>query len=181
MNRTSNVTAAFNLTLGGVMQSFHCQGLFLQSLLRYIRTYCIGRMRQNRLERMVAAVLQRDGIANPSGTQLQSLRRRIRESLKPGQKVIDVFAQSFLIGRTPPSPTPNSTGSRSALSAPGDLNCARHRAERWVISGSGRDGRPETSRTPGRQNAPPSLGPIPRLTCRSTYSSTHDIPLSAAT
>jgi len=26
MNRTSNVTAAFEATLGGVMQSFHCQG-----------------------------------------------------------------------------------------------------------------------------------------------------------
>lgn len=62
MNRTSNVTAAFEATLGGVMQSFHCQGLFFQSLLRYIRTYCIGRMRQDRLERMVTAVLQRDGI-----------------------------------------------------------------------------------------------------------------------
>ena len=33
MSRTSNVTAAFEATLGGVMQSFHCQGLFLQSLL----------------------------------------------------------------------------------------------------------------------------------------------------
>ncbi|TGQ77335.1 MULTISPECIES: hypothetical protein [unclassified Mesorhizobium] len=101
MNRTSNVTAAFEQTLGGVMQSFHCQGLFLQSLLRYIRTYCIGRMRQDRLERMVTAVLQRDGIANPSGAQLKQVRRKIRESLKPGQKVIDLFAPSFLIGRAP--------------------------------------------------------------------------------
>lgn len=101
MNRTSNVTAAFEATLGGVMESFHCQGLFLQSLLRYIRTYCIGRMRQDRLERMVTAVLQRDGIVNPSSAQLKQVRRRIRESLQPGQKLIDVFAPSFLIGRAP--------------------------------------------------------------------------------
>ncbi|RYH05914.1 hypothetical protein [Tropicimonas sp. IMCC6043] len=101
MNRSSNVTAAFELTLGGVMQSFHCQGLFLQSLLRYIRTYCIGRMRQDRLERMVTAVFQRDGIANPSSTQLKQARREIREALKPSQKTIDLFAPSFLIGRAP--------------------------------------------------------------------------------
>ncbi|WP_287260174.1 hypothetical protein [Mesorhizobium sp.] len=101
MNRTSNVTAAFDATLGAAMQSFHCQGLFLQSLLRYISTYCIGRLRQDRLERMVTAVLQRDGIVNPSSAQLKQARRKIRESLKPGQKVIDVFAPSFLIGRAP--------------------------------------------------------------------------------
>lgn len=101
MNRTSNVTAAFEATLGGVMQSFHCQGLFFQSLLRYIRTYCVGRTRQDRLERMVTAVLQRNGIVNPSSAQLKQTRREVRESLKPGQKVIDFFAPSFLIGREP--------------------------------------------------------------------------------
>ena len=57
---TSNVTAAFNTTLGANMQSFHCQGLFLQSLLRYIRTYCMGRRRQDRQERMVTAIFMRD-------------------------------------------------------------------------------------------------------------------------
>lgn len=101
MSQTSNVTAAFEATLGGVMHSFHCQGLFFQSLLRYIRTYCIGRMRQDRLERMVTAVLQRKDIVNPSSAQLKQARREVRESLKPGQRVIDLFAPAFLIGRAP--------------------------------------------------------------------------------
>lgn len=101
MSQTSNVTAAFEATLGGVMQSFHCQGLFFQSLLRYIRTYCIGRMRQDRLERMVTAVLKRNDIVNPSSAQLKQARREVRASLKPGQKVIDLFAPSFLIDRAP--------------------------------------------------------------------------------
>ena len=101
MNRTLNVTAACKATLGEAMQTFHCQGLFLQALLRYIQTYCIGRMRQDRLERMVTAVLQRRGILNPSAAQLKQVRREIRESLKPSQKVIDLFAPSFLIGRAP--------------------------------------------------------------------------------
>ena len=58
-------------------------------------------MRQDRLERMVTAVLQRRGIVNPSAAQLKQVRREIRESLKPSQKVIDLFAPSFLIGRAP--------------------------------------------------------------------------------
>lgn len=58
-------------------------------------------MRQDRLERLVTAVLQRDGIVNPSSAQLKQARRKIRESLKPGQKLIDMFAPSFLIGRAP--------------------------------------------------------------------------------
>ncbi len=101
INQTSDVTAAFKATLGGAMQSVHCQGLFLQSLLRYIRTYCIGRQRQDRLERMVTTVLRRDGIANPSSAQLKQARRKLRKALKPGQKLIDLFAPSFLIGRAP--------------------------------------------------------------------------------
>lgn len=99
INRTSNVTAAFEATLGTNMKSFHCQGLFFQSLLRYTRTYCMGRPRQDRQERMVTAILQRDGISKPSNAQLREARRKIQEFLKPGQSLIDRFAPSFLIGR----------------------------------------------------------------------------------
>jgi hypothetical protein len=58
-------------------------------------------MRQDRLERMVTAVMQRNDIVNPSGAQLKQARREIRELLKPRQKVIDLFAPSFLICRAP--------------------------------------------------------------------------------
>jgi len=99
INQTSDVTAAFKATLGANMDSFHCQGLFFQSLLRYIRTYCMGKGRQKRQERMVTAVLKRDGIMNPSKAQLRQARKDIRDALKPGQNLIDHFAPSFLIGR----------------------------------------------------------------------------------
>lgn len=99
INRTSNVTAAFQATLGANMASFHCQGLFFQSLLRYIRTYCLGRQRQDRHERMVSAIFQRDENSNPSRAQLQEARLKIKEFLKPGQSLIDHFATSFLVGR----------------------------------------------------------------------------------
>lgn len=99
INRTSNVTAAFQATLGANMASFHCQGLFFQSLLRYIRTYCLGRQRQDRHERMVSAIFQRDENSNPSRVQLQEARLKIKEFLKPEQSLIDHFAPSFLVGR----------------------------------------------------------------------------------
>ncbi len=99
INQTSDVTAAFDATLGANMESFHCQGLFFQSLLRYIRNYCMGRRRQERQECMVTAMLKRNGIVSPSNAQLRQIRKNVRESLKPGQNMIDHFAPSSLIGR----------------------------------------------------------------------------------
>lgn len=99
INQTSNVTDAFNATFGANMQSFHCQGLFFQSLLRYIRNDCMGKRRQEREEQMVTAVLEHNGIVNPSNEQLRQARKDVREFLTPGQGLIDRFAPSFLIGR----------------------------------------------------------------------------------
>ena len=42
-NETLDVTAAFKDTLGQDMEMIHCQGLFFESLLRYIRAYCMER------------------------------------------------------------------------------------------------------------------------------------------
>lgn len=97
--QTSNVTAAFKKTLGANMQSFHCQGLFLEALLHYIRNNCMGRRRKVRQEQMLTSILMRDGIMNPSSAQLKETRQRVREVLKPGQNLIDHFESTFLIGR----------------------------------------------------------------------------------
>lgn len=100
INHSSNVTQAFAQTLGGSMESFHCQGLFLQALVRYIRTHCRGKARERRQERMVTEILKRDEITHPTSGQLKQIRRDIREVLNPGQSLIDKFAPGFLIGRS---------------------------------------------------------------------------------
>ena len=101
LKQDSDLTAAFEATLGqnNDMESFHCQGLFFQSLLRYIRSYCMGKTRQERQEKCVTALLERDGITNATSDQLKQARKDVREFLKPGQKLIDHFAPAFLIGR----------------------------------------------------------------------------------
>jgi hypothetical protein len=99
INNSSNVTQAFAQTLGGQMDSFHCQGLFLQALVRYIRTHCRGKARERRQERMVTSILERDRIDHPTSAQLKQIRREIREFLDPGQGLIDRFAPRFLISR----------------------------------------------------------------------------------
>ncbi len=99
INQSSNVTYAFNATLGASMNLFHCQGLFFLSLLRYIYTYCMGKRRQERQERMLTAVLKHKGIVNPSNAQLKQARKNVRELLELGQSLIDRFAPTFLIGR----------------------------------------------------------------------------------
>ncbi|WP_238310213.1 hypothetical protein [Methylobacterium organophilum] len=99
VSSSSNVTGAFAKTLSHEMQSFHCQGLFFQALLTYIRRHCRAKDRGPRLERMVTAIMKRDGITNPSGAQLKAARQHVRGFLDPGQHLIDKFAPSFLIGR----------------------------------------------------------------------------------
>lgn len=100
VNHTSNVTDAFNKTLAMEMESIHCQGLFLQSLLRYIRKYCTRKQRQERQELIVTTVLEREGIVNPTSPQLRRIRQYVRQCLKPGQHLIDQFEPSFLLGRS---------------------------------------------------------------------------------
>ncbi|MGS4991011.1 hypothetical protein ACVDG9_23805 [Roseibium sp. RP-7] len=99
INRTNNVTAAFQSTLDENMELIHCQGLFFKALLRYISTYCTGRERRERQEKLVTAALKSKGIFKPSSAQLKAVRRQIREFLKPEQKLIDKFAPEFLINR----------------------------------------------------------------------------------
>jgi len=99
VKESSNVTTAFEETLKDSMQSLHCQGIFLQALLKYIRQHCKGRAKGERLERMVTAVLERDGITKPTANQLKQTRQDIKAALKPDQSVIDHFAQRFLIER----------------------------------------------------------------------------------
>lgn len=100
VNRTSDLTSAFNRTLGKQMESFHCQGLFLLSLLRYIRKYCMGKGRRERLEGILTAILERDGITSPTSAQLREVRQLARERLKPSETLIERFAPIFLIGRS---------------------------------------------------------------------------------
>ena len=99
INQTLNVTDAFKVTLGTNMQPVHCQGLLFQSLVQYIRNSCMGKGRQEREEKMVTAVLEHNGIVDPSKEQLRQARKDVREFLKPGQSLIDRFAPCFLIGR----------------------------------------------------------------------------------
>ncbi|WP_422384322.1 hypothetical protein [Roseibium album] len=99
VNHTNNVTAAFTSTLSENMELIHCQGLFFQSLLRYVYKYCAGRGRRERQEQLVTAILERNKISEPTSAHLKPVRQAIRESLKPGQELIDQLAPKFLINR----------------------------------------------------------------------------------
>lgn len=98
-NETGNVTSAFTQTLGSQMISFHCQGLFFQALLRYVRAHCSNKDRQQRLERLVTEALKQQQNTQPTSGELKELRNQIKRLLVPGQHIIDHFAPTFLIGR----------------------------------------------------------------------------------
>lgn len=100
VNDSSNITEAFRSTLAAQMESFHCQGIFLNAIARYVRTECRGKRRRDRQEQLVTAILKRDKITNPTGEQLREIREKIRHALDPGQGLVDRFAPAFLIGRS---------------------------------------------------------------------------------
>lgn len=98
---TSNVTSALENTLGQNMETIHCQGLFLQSLLRYVAKEGSSASRQARQENLVSAILNQNGITHPTTEDLRSVRKQVKAFLKPSQKLIDLFASTFLVGRDP--------------------------------------------------------------------------------
>lgn len=98
-HQTGNVTKSFNATLGKHMDSFHCQGLFLQALRHYITNYCKGKDFKKRKEQLLTKLMQHHGIENPTAEQLQDGRAQIKEFLQPSQKLIDHYAPKFLAGR----------------------------------------------------------------------------------
>jgi hypothetical protein len=79
---------------------FHCKGLFVQALARYVAQYCSGKAGAARRERLVGPWLRLRGLA-VNRTNLRAARKAIKDGVTPTQSLIDGFAASFLIGRPP--------------------------------------------------------------------------------
>lgn len=94
-----NVAAAFTDHLSPVMSSMNCQTLFLKALALYVRNHCRGAGKRTRQEKVVTRLLAQDGRAMPNRKKLRSARARAKTGLRPGPHIIDLFAQTFLMGR----------------------------------------------------------------------------------
>lgn len=99
ISKASDVKTAFEETLGESMELINCQGLFFNSLLKYISFHCMGQSGRERIEQLVIKSLREEGIRNPTRYQLRNTRSKVRKLLKPGQSLVNRFAPTFLIGR----------------------------------------------------------------------------------
>lgn len=100
-SESSNITRAYRETLSKEMMLYHCQGLFLESLATYVAQSCTGEAKRLRFEDTLTRSLDHHGIAKANRQQLRKHRGHIKKGLKPGQKIINHYAPTFLIGRTP--------------------------------------------------------------------------------
>lgn len=98
---SGNITSAYAAVLAPELRLFHCKEIFARALATYIAGNCVGKAAGRRQEQMVTAILRKHGIAAPSSAQLSQARARVKAALAPSQAVIDHYAPTFLIGRSP--------------------------------------------------------------------------------
>lgn len=91
----------FDATLGKQMTLINCQGLFLKALAHYVKNYARGEVLEDRIARTVQAKLKHEGVTAPTTEQLAEAGAQVRAGLEPSEKLIEVFAPFFLIGRPP--------------------------------------------------------------------------------
>ena len=91
----------FKATLGKQMTLFNCQGLFLKTLAHYVKTQGRGAVLEARIDRTVEAHLEKAGIARPTAEDRADLVGKVRRTLEPSERLIEIFAPAFLIGRPP--------------------------------------------------------------------------------
>ncbi|HHQ4803857.1 TPA: hypothetical protein ACSP27_002398 [Aeromonas veronii] len=92
-----NLYSAYNKYLSGEFKYFHCEKLLFMAVAKYIRTSCKGKSAQKRKELLLTEVLSQD--MENTEDNLKSLRKKIKEGLKPDQALLDRYASTFLISR----------------------------------------------------------------------------------
>lgn len=100
VHASGNITQAHAEIFAPDLQMFNCQGLFARSLARYVAEHGSVKDISSRAEGLVTRSIAEKGLIG-NRQALRQERRRIKKALKPDQKLIDQFSQSFLIGRKP--------------------------------------------------------------------------------
>lgn len=98
---TANITQAYADVLKPELTLFHCKEIFARALATYIASNCVGRAADLRRERMLTAILRKEGVSTPNAAQLKAARTKVKAALAPSQSLIDRYAPKFLIGRSP--------------------------------------------------------------------------------
>jgi hypothetical protein len=96
------ISAAFAQHLGDPFKLFHAERFFVIAVCKYILNSCKGKGAAKRREALLTGVLLAGQPATPEN--LRRIRKQIKKGIRPDQKMLDRYANTFLLGRPCPFP-----------------------------------------------------------------------------
>jgi len=94
---SGSLDAAYSRYLSDEFKYFHCEKMLFIVVAKYIRAGCKGKSAQERRERLLTEVFSQG--MEKTAVNLRSVRKKIKEGLKPDQALLDRYAKTFLVGR----------------------------------------------------------------------------------
>jgi hypothetical protein len=95
---SGSLDAAYSRHLSDEFKYFHCEKMLFIVVAKYIRAGCKGKSAQERREQLLTDVFSQG--MEKTEANLSSVRKKIKEGLKPDQSLLDRYAKIFLAGRT---------------------------------------------------------------------------------
>lgn len=89
---------AYSRNLSDNFRYFHCEKMLFIVVAKYIKAACKGKTAQERRERLLTEVFSQG--MEKTDENLNSVRKKIKEGIKPDQALLDRYARVFLMNRT---------------------------------------------------------------------------------
>lgn len=94
---SGSIDGAYSRHLSDKFKYFHCEKMLFIVIGRYIKEGCKGRTAQERRERLLSEVFLQGMEKTPQN--LQDVRRKMKEGMRPNQALLDRYAKTFLINK----------------------------------------------------------------------------------
>jgi hypothetical protein len=94
-----DIFGAYEKHLKSQLSVFHCEVVCAVVFARYFRVNCMGKGKQERLERLVTDAVNLGASRNRE--TLRYMRKEAKKAIKPSEKTYLKYAIPFLVGRKP--------------------------------------------------------------------------------
>jgi len=92
-----SIDGAYSRYLSDEFKYFHCEKMLFIVIARYIKDGCKGKAAQDRKERLLTDIFSQGMEKNTAN--LQNIRKKIKNGIRPDQALLDRYARVFLINR----------------------------------------------------------------------------------
>jgi len=94
---SGSIDGAYSRYLSDEFKYFHCEKMLFIVIARYIKEGCKGKTAQDRRERLLTDVFSQG--MEKTTENLQNIRKKIKDGIRPDQALLDRYARKFLINR----------------------------------------------------------------------------------